>query len=155
MTAQSEGDRPTPKVNDQYWFDWSKAVLSTSIRQRDKAAAKLQNLAVWLWGIYTASAAVGFSLSGKDLSIASTLLIALGSAGIISVYCASAWVQSPKFTEFDPRAPDEIRSAYSQILVSKQGQSRRQCRLQEREASKEYDQRDEHRYRAYAAERQC
>lgn len=109
-----------PKVDDQYWFNFSENLTNNAISKRDEAAVKLQNLVLWLWGIYTASAAVGFTLSGKSLSILLTILIASASAGLIAVYWGTIWVQMPKLEEFDPRSPTEIRDVYSNLVITKQ-----------------------------------
>lgn len=116
----SNGDKEIkPKLDDQYWFDFSENLTKNAVTKRDEAAGKLQNLAIWLWGIYTASAAVGFTLSGKSLSILPTILIAAASAGLIAVYWSTIWVQMPDLIEFDPRSPAEIKQAYSMLVTSK------------------------------------
>jgi hypothetical protein len=79
----------------------------------------LQKLVVWLWGIYTAGAAVGFALSGKELEFWPTFVIAIPSGLLILVYWGTVWVQMPKLVAFDPRSPTEIEQAYSDILLTK------------------------------------
>lgn len=116
----SNGDKDIkPKLDDQYWFDFSENLTKNAVSKRDEAAGKLQNLVIWLWGIYTASAAVGFTLSGKSLSILPTVLIAAASAALIAVYWGTIWVQMPDLIEFDPRSPTEIKKAYSNLVTSK------------------------------------
>lgn len=111
---------PVPQVDDAFWFDYSKKLVENAIERRDQAAGKLQKLVLWLWGIYTGSAAIGFSLSEKDLSLEVTLLVASASASLIAVYWGTFWVQMPIRTDsFDPRSPDEISSAYLSSLVNK------------------------------------
>ena len=72
-------DAPTdpvvPKIDDRFWFDYSVGLINKGPDSRDQAAGKLQNLVIWLWGIYTSAAAIGFALSGKDLSIEATLTV--------------------------------------------------------------------------------
>jgi hypothetical protein len=109
-----------PKINDQYWFDYSQKVVDKAIESRDQAGAKLQTLAVWLWSIYTAAAGIGIVLTRKNLSLEATALIALGSVGIISVYWAAVWVQMPVVSNFDPRSPDEIQASYALAVREKQ-----------------------------------
>jgi hypothetical protein len=108
-----------PKIDDQYWFNLSEKLTENAVSKRDEAAGKLQNLAVWLWGIYTASAAVGFALSGKALSLSSTLLIAGASASLIAVYWSTIWVQMPDLVNFDPRSPTDIQAAYATLVTAK------------------------------------
>jgi hypothetical protein len=111
---------PRPKLDDQYWFNLSETLANKALDARDQAAAKLQNLVLWLWGIYTTLAAVGFALAGKNLSPLHTALIVLASACLIVVYWATVWVQMPKLVAFDPRSPDEIREkAYVENVRAK------------------------------------
>jgi len=117
--AENQAQRTVPRVNDQYWFDWSKSLVDSTITRNDQAAEKLQTLAGWLWGIYTASTAVGFGLAGKSLSLLSTVLIAAASLSIVAVYWASVWAQYPKLVRFDPRDPDAIQTSYRALLKSK------------------------------------
>lgn len=108
-----------PKIDDQFWFNWSETLISQSEGSTEKAAAKLQNLVIWLWGIYTASATVGFTLSKQSLSFWPTLIIALASAFLIALYWSSVWVQLPIKVSFDPRSPTEIREAYAEGIRAK------------------------------------
>jgi len=108
-----------PTIDDRYWFEFSRSLLDSAITRRENAADALQKLVIWLWGIYTASAAVGFALSGKQLELWPTLAIALPSGLLVLVYWGTIWVQMPKVVAFDPRSPTEIEQAFSEILTSK------------------------------------
>jgi hypothetical protein len=108
-----------PKIDHQFWFDYSERIVKSATESGDAAASKLQSLALWLWGVYTGGAAIGFALASKRLSPEATLLIALGSVCIISVYWAAVWVQIPIVAEFDPRSPDEIIELYSAAVYTK------------------------------------
>ncbi len=112
-------DAIKPKIDDGYWFTFSETLVSKASETREQAASKLQNLVLWLWGIYTASATVGFALSGKALSFWPTVLIAGASASLIAVYWSTVWVQMPFLCAFDPRSPTEIKEAYKQGAVAK------------------------------------
>jgi hypothetical protein len=105
-----------PKINDAYWFKYSEELLASAQQKRESAAAAIQKLVVWLWGIYTASAAVGFTLSGKELSFWPAAIIAAASGALIIVYWGTVWVQVPVKIEFDPRSPTEIESAYNKSV---------------------------------------
>lgn len=108
---------PAPKIDDAYWFSASEDLVGKSLGVHDAAATKLQNLVLWLWGVYTTYATVGLALSGKSLPLWATILIALASAALIGVYWGTVWVQSPASpVEFDPRSPDDIRYAFTSIL---------------------------------------
>lgn len=112
---------PTPKVDDAYWFAVSEDLVTKSLGAHEAAAAKLQKLVVWLWGIYTTYAAVGIALAGKSLPLWAALLIALASAALIGVYWGTFWVQAPIAAyEFDPRSPDDIRYAFTGILEERE-----------------------------------
>lgn len=101
-----------PKINDQYWFDYSENLITNGLENRNKAAASIQSFVLWLWGIYTVFASIGFGLSGKALASWDTLVIALASASLIAVYGGTVWVQIPVSVAFDPRSPNEIEKVY-------------------------------------------
>jgi hypothetical protein len=110
-------EAPRPKVDDAYWFAMSEDLVGKSLGTHEAAAAKLQNLVLWLWGVYTTYATVGLALAGKSLPLWATILIALASAALIAVYWGTFWVQAPVAGhEFDPRSPDDIRHAFTGIL---------------------------------------
>ena len=89
--------KPTvPKITDAYWFNWSKEHLDSSLERRDMALGTLQKLVIWLWGIYTTFAAVGFALSEKALDPLTTAAIGMASVLLIAVYWASVWAMRRK-----------------------------------------------------------
>jgi hypothetical protein len=108
--------KPSPRVNDSYWFALSEELVTKSSSRHEEAAAKLQSMLLWLWGIYTTYAALGTALSGKALPLWAILVIASASAALIAVYWGTVWVQTPVAVEFDSRSPDDIRAAWAQIL---------------------------------------
>ncbi len=108
-----------PKIDDAYWFDYSQKLVDGAVTTRDKMAENFQKLVIWLWGIYTATAAVGFALSEKALSFWPTILIASASASLIAVYWATIWIQIPVNVEFDPRSPTEINKTHKDIVAVK------------------------------------
>jgi hypothetical protein len=110
---------PRPEVDDQYWFDLSKEMVQGAASNRNEAAAKLQTMVVWLWGIYTASAAIGLALSKTSYPLIITILIASPSVFLIAAYWLAAWVQMPVGVQFDPRIPEDIKGAYTKGLKSK------------------------------------
>lgn len=117
MSEVSEKTKPT--IDHQYWFDFSKKLTENAIPLRESAAEGMQKLVIWLWGIYTAVAAVGFALSGKQLEFWPTLIIAIPSGLLIIVYWGAVWVQMPKRVNFDYRDPEDIQKAYSVIVETK------------------------------------
>jgi hypothetical protein len=119
MSDSDASTKPTPLVDDSFWFGYSKTFVEGSAERRDKAAEVLQKLVLWLWGIYTASTAIGFGLAGKELSFWSTVLIATASGVLILVYWGTVWVQVPSTYGFDPRSPTDIERTHSRIVRSK------------------------------------
>lgn len=119
ITMNSNNEPIKPKIDDLYWFNFSETLISNSQERPDKAAEKLQKLVIWLWGIYTSYAAVGFALSKKQFSILTTVLIVAASASLIVVYWCTVWVQMPLFVQFDPRSPTTIKEAYESIVKAK------------------------------------
>lgn len=108
-----------PAIDDQYWFDYSKKRIDSASSSRNDAAAKLQTLIVWLWGIYTAGAAVGMSLAKASYHFLTIVIIALPSLLLIAAYWIAMWVQMPISAAFDPRIPEDIKSAYLEDVNSK------------------------------------
>jgi len=108
-----------PKIDDAYWFKYSEEIVAGAQQKREAAAEAIQKLVVWLWGIYTASAAVGFTLSGKEFSFWPAVIIAAASGSLIIVYWGTVWVQVPIPLKFDPRSPTEIESAYNKSVAIK------------------------------------
>lgn len=103
-----------PKIDDAYWFKLSEDMVSKASEARDLAAGKLQSMALWLWGIFTPGAGIGFPLAGKVLPFEAKVLIVAASAALIAVYWATVWVQMPVSIKFDPRSPTQIKRAYVQ-----------------------------------------
>ncbi len=107
-----------PKIDDQFWFDYSLSLIGDAVPKREKAAEVIQKLVLWFWGVYTATATVGFALSDKNLSILPTIVIASASASLIAVYWCTAWILMPILVEFDPRSPTEISEAHKLTVES-------------------------------------
>jgi hypothetical protein len=101
-----------PLVDDRFWFESSKEMVQNATSSRNEAAAKLQTMIAWFWGIYTASASVGVALSKSTYSFPIILLIASPSVVLIAAYWVAVWVQMPIRAEFDPRIPSDIKRAY-------------------------------------------
>ena len=110
---------PEPAINDDYWFKYSREIVSSSLAACDAAAAKLQSYAIWLWTIYTAGAGIGFTLAAKDMPLGAKILIAIPSGLLICVYWSTVWVQMPVLTKFDPVSPTQIERSYAHALIEK------------------------------------
>jgi hypothetical protein len=112
--------RPVPKIDDAFWFDYSVTLVKNAQDNREKAAEKFKDLVKWLWPIYTAGAAIGFSLTGKALPLWEKILIAAAGASLILVYWSTLTIELPRLVAFDPRSPTEIKAAYKEVILSKQ-----------------------------------
>ena len=112
-------DTEKPIVDDQFWFELSKEIVKNAPDKQNEAGAKLQTLIVWLWGIYTAGATVGISLSKTSYSLPTILLIASPSIVLIVAYWVAVWVQMPINAKFDPRIPKDIMRAYLKGVKTK------------------------------------
>src|ERR1700691_514030 len=108
-----------PKVDARYWFNYSEGIVTKALDGRDQAAAKIQNLVIWLWLVYTTYTAVGFALSTKQIPAGIKVMIALTSMALVGVYWVTVWVQMPIVVRFDPRSPTDIAAAYTMALRSK------------------------------------
>jgi len=102
----------SPALDDAYWFTYSKDIVEKAVTSRNEQAGRFQTFIVWLWGIYTASAAVGLTLGSKNFPWYSTVLIALPSVILILAYWSTVYAQTPPYVGFDPRSPTEIMAAY-------------------------------------------
>ncbi len=120
VIAMTENKKPVkPTIDAQFWFDLSKKMVEDAASKRNEAAVKLQKFTVWLWGIYTASAAVGIALSKTSYSLPVIILIASPSTVLIFAYWLALWVQMPVPTRFDRRIPAEIRNAHKKGVKTK------------------------------------
>lgn len=112
---------PEPKVDHQFWFDFSAKLVGSAIERRDEAAGRLQSLIVWLWTIYTATAAAGFALTERELPTGLAVLVAAPSVLLVLAYFATVWARNPVLREFDPRVPEDIEARlYSTTVRRKQ-----------------------------------
>src|SRR5690242_3503646 len=110
----------SPALDDAYWFTYSKDIVEKAVTSRNEQAARFQTFIVWLWGIYTASAAVGLTLGSKNFPWYSTVLIALPSVILILAYWSTVYAQTPPYVGFDPRSPTEIMAAYDEGVRQKE-----------------------------------
>src|SRR5437762_13700390 len=104
-----------PVVDDAYWFAYSKELVEKAITSRNEQAARFQSLVGWLWGIYTASAALGLTLGKANLPTCVKVVIALPSLFLIFAYWMAVEAQTPADVEFDPRSPTQIRDRKSGV----------------------------------------
>lgn len=112
-------DEVRPKIDDQFWFNYSEKLINESHDNANESAKKLQNLILWLWGIYTTYSVIGTKLQESHYPFYVTLSIVFTSLILIVVYWGTVWVQMPVKTSFDPRSPEEIEKAYKKILKTK------------------------------------
>lgn len=101
----------SPKVDDQFWFDYSYDTVKDSINRLNTAIERTKTFMTGLLTVFTGSAI--FTIEYKDLE--NPLLIILFALPYIIVLFGEwhATTSSlPKCVNFDPRSPDEIREAY-------------------------------------------
>jgi hypothetical protein len=101
-----------PRIDEQYWFDFSDQLVQNTQQSPAEAAGRLQELVQWLWPLFTGGAAIGLSLSGQVFSWGRVALVAAASVALVAVYWCAVYVQLPVAVEFDPRSPTEIQNAY-------------------------------------------
>lgn len=119
MTYQGQ-EIPEPKITEQFWFDFSKTLVENSASKLDEAAGKIQTMLGWLWTIYTASATIGLALTKLSYPMYVNIMIALPSLFLIAGYWCAVWTQMPKREyEFEPRAPEEIKDIYTEMVTTK------------------------------------
>lgn len=99
-------------VNDRYWLGRARAIFDGSIPASDEAAGRLCSSLVWFWTIYTSVALVGIALSNRQLGVWQTLVVVAPVVVLIVAYLVATWTLLPVAMEFDPRIPDEVRTAY-------------------------------------------
>lgn len=107
---------PTPKINDQYWFDISERLVTSARETRDIAAQKLQTFAGWAWSAFIAATAFGTGVGKTGLAEWQAIFIAITGGLLVALYWAAGWAQMPDVLQFDPRSPDEIKAAYQQDI---------------------------------------
>src|ERR1700685_1472848 len=105
MAVPNPVEPVVPKVDARYWFNYSEGIVTKALEGRDQAAAKIQNLVIWLWLVYTTYTAVGFALSTKQVPVGIKAMIALTSMALVGVYWATVWVQMRIGGRLDPGSP--------------------------------------------------
>lgn len=106
-------------VDDQYWLEYAKKTIEKSITTRNEAAAKLESMTLWFWGLYTASFTIGVSINLIDAPIWVLVLLASPVVFLILTYWFCVLAQFPVTAEFDPTIPYEIKEGYNQGLFVK------------------------------------
>lgn len=106
-------------VNDHYWLEYAKKTIEKSITSRNEAAAKLESMTLWFWGLYTASFTIGVSINVIDAPFWVLLLLASPVVFLIITYWFCVLAQFPVTAEFDPTIPYEIKEGYNQGLLVK------------------------------------
>ncbi len=110
---------PVHPIDDAYWFAYSKELVERAITSRNEQAARLQNMVVWFWGIYTASAAVGLTLGKANFGVIKTVVIALPSLLLIVAYGFAVRAQTPIDVQFESQSATKITDAYRESVKRK------------------------------------
>lgn len=109
----------TELINDQYWLKYAQKTVENSITARNDAAAKLEKMTLWFWGLYTASFTIGVSINLIKAPLPVLVLLASPIATLIITYWLCVRAQLPVMAKFDPRIPYEIKEAYNEGLKIK------------------------------------
>ena len=105
---------PKPKIDDQFWFDYSGGMVKDSIDRLDKGIESVNKFTVSLLGVYTASSI--FTVEYKELR--EWYWIMLFSLPYVVVLVARWWAASSttaRAVEFDPRMPADIQKSYEDV----------------------------------------
>lgn len=112
-------------VDDEYWLQYAKKSIEKSITSRNEAAAKLESMTLWFWGLYTATFTVGITVNAIDAPFWVLLLLASPVVCLIITYWFCVLAQFPVTAEFDPTIPYEIKEGYNQGLLVKKSRFNR------------------------------
>lgn len=111
-------------VNDQYWLKYAKSSIEKSLSSRNAAAANLEKMTLWFWGLYTASFTIGVSINIIDAPIFVLTMLASPIVLLILTYWFCILAQLPVNAEYDPTIPYEIKEAYNAGLKVKNNRFR-------------------------------
>lgn len=107
------------KINDQYWLDLAEKLVTDASGIRNSAADKLASTITWFWTIYTAAVTIGATLARLAIPVPVLVVGALPSLILVLAYWFAIRAQMPVDISFDPRAPDDIREAYTAAVRQK------------------------------------
>lgn len=110
ITTRPESAGPT--LNASYWFKVSQQLVENASTKRVESAKAVQTMIGWFWGVYSAGAIIGMSLSDKSFSLLVVLLVASPIPILLIAYWLAIWAQVPISVEFDHRVPKDIKNSY-------------------------------------------
>jgi hypothetical protein len=70
----------------------------------------------WLWTVYTGAAILGVTTAKPRTDALSAILIAAPSPFVVLAYAAAVYAYMPLTLTFDPRDPEEVRTAYARAV---------------------------------------
>jgi hypothetical protein len=102
-------------INNEYWLEYAKKSVDTSVTSINDAAAKLEKMVLWFWSLYTASFTIGVSINAIEAPTFVLVLLATPIALLIMTYWLCVWVQLPIMSHhpYDPRVPVEIIKSFN------------------------------------------
>jgi hypothetical protein len=106
-------------VDDEYWLNYAKESVVNSINNRNDAAAKLEKMTLWFWGLYTTSFTIGVTINALKAPVWVMVLLASPIILLIVTYWLCELVQLPVNASFDPRIPYEIKEGFNKGLKIK------------------------------------
>jgi hypothetical protein len=113
-------------INNEYWLEYAKKSVDTSVTSINDAAAKLEKMVLWFWSIYTASFTIGVSINVIEAPTFVLVLLASPIALLIMTYWLCVWAQLPIMSHhpYDPRVPVEIIKSYNYGQLKKDSHMR-------------------------------
>lgn len=106
-------------IDDQYWLAYAKSSVEKSLSSRNEAAAKLEKMTLWFWGLYTASFTIGVTINAINAPYWVLILLASPIVFLIITYWFCVLAQFPVTSGYDPKIPYEIKQGYNQGLKKK------------------------------------
>ncbi len=106
-------------VNDAYWLKYGKVSIEQALTSRNQAAAKLEKMTLWFWGLYTASFTIGVSINIIEAPLFILIMLAAPIVLLIFTYWLCIQAQLPVNAAFDPTIPYEIKVAHDAGLEVK------------------------------------
>jgi len=105
---------PKPKIDDQFWFDYSYDLVKDSLSRLDKAIDSINKFTTGLLTVYTVSAI--FTIEYKDIEEPYLMfLFALPYMIVLFEQWYATTSKVPIAKAFDARIPAEIRKAHLEI----------------------------------------
>jgi hypothetical protein len=125
--TESSGLDDVVLVDDAFWLARAGDLVTGAPQLRTEAAKQLMSALSWLWTVYTGAAVLGAFTRSASLPAGVGVVLALPSFLIVVSYAVAVVASMPLNVSFDPRDPDEVRTAYTGAV--RRGRRRLQAAL--------------------------